>query len=113
MASTILALMPQTNCRCIIVATCGILALSLPASSLSADDGAASIAAGGIVMVREPRITMQNEVLRISGSKVRVDYEFLNDTDKDITTEVAFPVPAYSLDWDERTIRQQDFEGSN
>jgi hypothetical protein len=69
------------------------------ARSLRADDGAASIAAGGIVMVHEPRITMQKEVLRISESKVQVDYEFRNDTASDITTEVAFPVPAYSLDW--------------
>ncbi len=42
---------------------------------------------------------MQKEVLRISESKVQVDYEFRNDTASDITTEVAFPVPAYSLDW--------------
>jgi hypothetical protein len=86
------------------------LALLSGARSLHADDGAASIAAGGIVMVREPRITMQKEVLRISASKVQVDYEFRNDTDKDITTEVAFPVPAYSLDWDERPVQYQGFE---
>jgi len=80
------------------------------ARSLHADDGAASIAAGGIVMVREPRITMQKEVLRISDSKVQVDYEFRNDTASDITTEVAFPVPAYSLDWVYYSIKQQGFE---
>jgi hypothetical protein len=36
--------------------------LLLAAVPLQADDGAASIAAGGIVMVHEPRITMQKEV---------------------------------------------------
>jgi hypothetical protein len=66
-----------------------------------ADDGAASIAAGGIVMTREPRITMAKEVLFISESKVRVDYDFRNDTDADITTEVAFPIPDYDLDMGE------------
>jgi len=40
---------------------------------------------------------MQKEVLTISEKKVTVEYEFLNDTDKDITTEVAFPVPPYSV----------------
>jgi Domain of unknown function (DUF4424) len=75
-----------------------------------ADDGAASIAAGGIVMTREPRITMQKEVLRISESNVQVDYEFRNDIDTAITTEVAFPVPAYSLDWDEHSILVQGFD---
>ena len=75
-----------------------------------ADDGAASIAAGGIVMEREPRITMQKEVLRISVEKVSVDYEFRNDTDKSITTEIAFPVPPYSLDWDTYSINSQGFD---
>jgi hypothetical protein len=89
---------------------CGALVLLAITSQIHADDGAASIAAGGIVMVREPRITMQREVLRISADKVRVDYEFRNDTDKDITTEIAFPVPAYALDWDEIPMRYQGFE---
>jgi hypothetical protein len=46
-------------------------------------------------MTREPRITMAKEVLFISTSKVVVDYDFRNDTDTDITTEVAFPIPDY------------------
>jgi hypothetical protein len=67
--------------------------------SLRADDGAASIAAGGlIVMKRETRIVMAKEVLSISASRVVVDYDFRNDSDEDITTEVAFPIPAYKLD---------------
>lgn len=75
--------------------------LVLVALQLSADDGAASIAAGGIVvMKREPRITMAKEVLRISFQKVIVDYDFRNDSDEDITTEVAFPVPDYENDLD-------------
>jgi hypothetical protein len=75
-----------------------------------ADDGAASIAAGGIVMTREPRITMAKEVLFISESKVRVDYDFRNDTDRDITTEVAFPIPDYSYEAEERTPSEQGFD---
>jgi len=50
-----------------------ILAASLASSTALADDGAASIAAGGIVMTREPRITMAKEVLFISTDKVKVD----------------------------------------
>ena len=66
---------------------------------LRADDGAASIAAGGIiVMKRETRIVMAKEVLSISATRVAVDYEFRNDSDADITTEVAFPIPAYQFD---------------
>ena len=60
-----------------------------------ADDGAASIAAGGLVARRETRVTMAKEVLRISPDTVVVDYDFRNDTSEDVTTEVAFPVPPY------------------
>jgi hypothetical protein len=60
--------------------------------------GAASIAAGGIILMkREPRITMTKETLRISQTRVVVDYDFRNDSDADITTEVAFPIPAYEF----------------
>jgi hypothetical protein len=86
-----------------------LLALSL--TPAIADDGAASIAAGGLVMRREPRITMAKEVLTISTSKVTVDYDFRNDTDADITTEVAFPIPPYSADSnEERTPAESGFD---
>jgi hypothetical protein len=86
------------------------LVSTLLGSSAFADDGAASIAAGGIVMIREPRITMHKEVMRIRAEKVSVDYEFRNDTDSDITTEVAFPVPAYSLEGDYDLISRMGFD---
>jgi hypothetical protein len=73
------------------------LLLAIAASPVVlADDGAASIAAGGLVMKREVRITMAKEVLFISTEKVIVDYDFRNETDTDTTTEVAFPIPRYS-----------------
>jgi len=79
--------------------------------SVRADDGAASIAAGGIiVMKREPRIVMAKEVLQISTKKVIVDYDFRNDSDEDITTEVAFPIPDYALAVGEFVPSQQSFD---
>ena len=74
------------------------LLLLLLAGPLSADDGASSISVGGLVATREPRITMAKEVLAISLKKVVVDYDFRNDTNAPVTTEVAFPIPAYTLD---------------
>ncbi len=71
-----------------------VSALVLPIA-VQADDEAASIAAGGLVPRREIRIVMAKEVLRISLKKIVVDYDFRNDTDQDVTTEVAFPVPPY------------------
>jgi len=65
------------------------------AAPAAADDSAASIAAGGLVSRRETRIVMAKEALHISPGKVVVDYDFRNDTDQDVTTEVAFPIPPY------------------
>lgn len=77
---------------------------------LGADDGAASIAAGGIVvMKREPRMTMAKEVLQISTKKIVVDYDFRNDSDEDITTEVAFPIPDYGVE-DQHAPSEQGFD---
>jgi hypothetical protein len=74
---------------------------------LRADDGAASIAAGGlVVMKQEPRITMAKEVLQISASKVIVDYDFRNDSDENVTTEIAFPVADYAYDTDRKGSEQ-------
>jgi hypothetical protein len=84
-----------------------LLIILAVATSLHADDGAASIAAGGIVvMKREPRIVMAKEVLRISPSKIVVDYDFRNDSDEDISTEVAFPIPDYYYNIDKPAAEQ-------
>ncbi len=73
-----------------------LIVFLLLAPQLGADDGAASIAAGGIILMkREPRIVMARETLRINLTRVAVDYDFRNDSDEDITTGVAFPVPPY------------------
>jgi hypothetical protein len=86
------------SCENLAMRSRALLTLSLLTTlPLHADDGAASIAAGGIiVMKREPRITMAKEVLQISPSKIVVDYDFRNNSDQDITTKVAFPVPPYT-----------------
>jgi hypothetical protein len=67
------------------------------AACLQANDGAAEVALGGIQLRKESRIAMVKERLRIGHGLVRVDYEFQNLTDQDITTEIAFPIPDYFL----------------
>lgn len=91
------------------VVCAGLLVLSAPLSGL-ADDSAASIAAGGLVARRETRIVMAKEVLRISETKVVVDYDFRNDTDQDVTTEVAFPIPPYKNEFPEGDAQEQSFQ---
>lgn len=79
-----------------------LLATALP---VEANDSAASTALGGIQLTREPRISMAKEKLTISTDKITVEYEFLNESDHDITTEVAFPIPAYQVTMDAGGIR--------
>ncbi|MBK8726784.1 MAG: DUF4424 family protein [Holophagaceae bacterium] len=66
---------------------------ALPAARRN--DGAAETAAGGLRLRRERSVAMVKERLTIGPKRVRVEYEFRNDTDKDVVTEVAFPIPEY------------------
>lgn len=61
-------------------------------------------------MGHERRITMAKEVLKISLDKVVVDYDFRNDTDRDVTTEVAFPIPDYDFAIEQVDPKQQGFD---
>jgi Domain of unknown function (DUF4424) len=63
-----------------------------------ANDGAGSTAAGGVQLMREPRISMEKERLTIAISRVTVEYEFLNTSSQDITTEIAFPLAPKSAE---------------
>jgi len=64
----------------------GLLALLLLPLPLGANDSAASVAVGELIMTSEPSISMESERLTLSLSKITVEYEFLNESDKDITT---------------------------
>ena len=77
----------------IILISAALLAAFWPCAR--GNDSAASTALGGIQLRREPRIAMLKERLTISTQKVTVEYEFFNDSDQDIATEVAFPIPPY------------------
>ncbi len=89
---------------------CGVLVIAAFPPLAHGDDGAASIANGGLVTRREIGVTMAKEVLRIGWDSVVVDYDFRNDTDHDITTEAAFPIPPYQLQWSEFTTSKQGFD---
>ena len=105
--SPILSAMIRKAARCLEILV-AVLAVAAPAFVL-ADDGAASIAAGGLVPRRETRIVMAKEVLKISTKKVEVDYDFRNDSDQDVSTEVAFPVPPYSTGFPQRDPSDESF----
>jgi hypothetical protein len=51
------------------------------------------MAAGGLELIKNDRVRMVSEVLRIAPRLVEVDYVFENTGTTDITTLVAFPLP--------------------
>jgi hypothetical protein len=71
-----------------------LAALSLPTLA-QANDSTAGVSAGGIVLRKTDAIAMKKEVLSVSRQVIKVDYEFLNETDADVDETIAFPLPAY------------------
>lgn len=69
------------------------LVLAAAIGGAHANDTTAELAAGGLVFVSSDHVAMQSEDLFLSASKVKVDYVFHNDGDKDVTSVVAFPMP--------------------
>lgn len=74
-----------------------------------ANDGFGVLGAGGIIIGKTDDIAMTKEVLDISYDQIKVDYEFVNESDHDITETIVFPLPPYTdgsqSDADQRSIR--------
>jgi hypothetical protein len=76
------------------LASASVGALVVLALRAFANDGSATSTPAG-QLTREPRISMDKQRLTIGKEKVTVEYEFLNESNQDIVTDVAFPVPPY------------------
>jgi len=76
----------------------GGLALALAwtlAPAALANDTTARVAAGGIELLKSADVRMLRETLTISQKLVTVRYRFLNESDHDVHTTIAFPMPIY------------------
>ncbi|GAA0548518.1 hypothetical protein FHS83_001003 [Rhizomicrobium palustre] len=62
-------------------------------SAALADDSSAMLSAGSIVFTKNTPVKMAAEDLYVSSRKVRIRFEFLNPTRRDVETLVAFPLP--------------------
>jgi hypothetical protein len=69
-------------------------------TAASANDTEAELATGGLVFTKSDDIEMQSENLFISMKEIRVQYHFYNHSNRDIITQIAFPMPhiPYGLD---------------
>lgn len=75
------------------------LALFIVIANMSfANDGFGALGAGGIIIGKTNDIAMVKEVLDISYDTIKVDYEFVNESDHDITETIVFPLPPYDAD---------------
>jgi hypothetical protein len=71
---------------------------TLATSTVDANDSSAELATGGLVFVKNADIQMLSEDLFISADEIRVRYRFLNRSSRDITLQVAFPLPDLKVD---------------
>lgn len=68
--------------------------LLLTITAAQANDSAGYIGTGGVTYLKNKHISMHSEDLYISKDKIRVNYEFKNLSNKDITETILFPMPA-------------------
>lgn len=85
--------------------------LLLPLNLSFANDSTARIGAGGMTLLKNENIRMIQEVLEISTQKIRVRYRFINESDQDIKTTVAFPLPDY--EWNPVTVEFKELIAAN
>ncbi len=70
-----------------------LLAAGLLATAARANDSAAELDAGGLVLRREPGIALVSEDLSIARDRIGVSYLFRNRVQEPRTVRIAFPLP--------------------
>lgn len=75
------------------ICTVFLIAAAIAAAQVRANDTTAELATGGLVFTKSPDIEMRSEDLFISLREIRVQYKFLNHSNREVVTPVAFPVP--------------------
>ena len=79
--------------RSIVAVFAAVVILSGPSR---ANDGFGALAAGGIAIGHTDKIAMAHETLEVGYRSIDVEYEFVNESDSDVTETVSFPLPPYS-----------------
>jgi hypothetical protein len=69
--------------------------------SAEANDTSAELTTGGLVFTKNADVDMLSEDLLLSTPEIRVNYRFLNRSSRDVTINVAFPLPDLKMDPDD------------
>ena len=72
------------------------VSLAVLVGTAVANDGIGSVSAGGILFGKTDAVAMKKEVLSVSTDLIKVEYEFLNESAKDVEETIFFPLPEYS-----------------
>lgn len=72
------------------------VSLAVLAGTAAANDGIGSVSAGGILFGKTDAVAMKKEVLSVSAELIKVEYEFLNESAKDVEETIFFPLPEYA-----------------
>jgi Domain of unknown function (DUF4424)/YARHG domain len=89
--------------RCNIIGVLAFLVFVV-ASQADANDSSAELATGGLIFTTSNEIEMSSEELYISMNQIRVQYQFINRSDRDVVTTIAFPMPDIPYDTDDFTF---------
>jgi len=68
--------------------------MTVPGRAL-ADGSFSAIGAGGLTLVNERRVSIEQERLRLGPEQIEVEYVVRNTSDEPVRGEVAFPIPDY------------------
>lgn len=87
-----------------------VLLFAIGITSAYANDSAVESAAGGLKLRKERSVLMEKERLFISEKLVRVEYEFRNTGKTAVSSEVAFPIPPYEVQYEDLDRDFKDFK---
>ena len=104
-----------------------VLLCVLRPARVETNDAAVETAVGGLQLRDERRVSIRKERLYIKKQFVRrvpsnlpnlenkypviVEYDFVNESTEDVTTEVAFPLPEFSYSWQNDLIQDRRVRG--
>ena len=88
--------------------------LLIAITATQANDSAGYVGTGGVEYIKNKNISMHSEDLYVSKEQIRVNYEFKNLSNKDITETILFPMPAVpsfiDSDYADTTATYDDFQ---
>lgn len=94
------------NSLCALLACLSVIFIS---TRVFSNDSTAELAAGGLVFTKSDDIEMLSEDLFVSMKEIRVRYHFLNQSDKAVVTQIAFPMPDIPYGVDDFNLSYKGF----